>query len=153
MSDELEKTLLEHLQTLARRQSWRASELPTDLSVDVVRVLDGRGWIESRPWVLPGVLGKSGEEPIPDGNRWITGVTGLDIAKGWDGVFAKTRQRPDLAWETRVSEKGKAELAKRMVTGTSCSVRRIALWLVNHIVATLIAGVLLAALLAWFGLG
>ncbi len=98
------------LQKLSERDSWRLTELPDGCVVDEIRVLDSHGWIQVRKWVSPGVVGKSGEDPVPEGDCWFSGVTHSDIAGAWDGVFEKARRRPDLAWEIRVSEKGSLHL-------------------------------------------
>ncbi len=58
--------------------------------------------------------------------------------------------------ELRVSAKGKARLAELEAAGTAGHVRRIASWLLGHIVVvivTVIGGVLLVLVLRCVGLG
>ncbi len=114
--DPAERSLLVYLRALARRASWRLTELPDEAAfplVDMVRMLDVRGWIDARRWLHPGVLCKSGHEPIPNGDIWSKCTDGVGSPiNTWEYAFALSRDRPSLACEIRVSERGRASLAE-----------------------------------------
>lgn len=105
------------LRVLAGAESWRFTELPIGISLDVLRVLDVDGFIEVHSW---GAFTKCDERGHaiggfdygPMGARWYSPTAQPMIGGDWEMIARKALDEPRTAVEIRVSALGKAELAK-----------------------------------------
>lgn len=109
-----------HMQKLAERESWRTNELPEELTVDILRIMDGRGLIQFRTWER----GEPNPQPHvnPDPTKmvlrpqkysdWFSPSLQPRYGGDLDNVLAKGENDPELAPGIRVSEHGRAKLAE-----------------------------------------
>lgn len=116
----------EHLKALAQRLSWRIRELPSEITDDVLRVLDERGWVEFRLWerVDPNPKPLVNSDPAtfvvrPDDYcGWFSPRKDPRIVGDLSAVLASGANDPELSPEVRVSECGKAAVAELAVALT-----------------------------------
>jgi len=105
----------EHLEFLAKQESWRLSELPESVANErVLRSLDVKGWIEVRTWFMQNVTTDPSDPkpctPVPSLLGWFSLSKNTSRAGGWEKIIGKSKCDPDCAAEIRLTELGKFEL-------------------------------------------
>lgn len=154
MPDEQQLLLL--LRTLSQCPQWDIRQLPADITWDVLRCFDAHGWVQLQTTAV-----ENGRERVVC--RWFSAMRCSGTAGDWDIIFRNyigTRAGfSDRTCYVRLTDVAKATLTEEDIAkvpsaaGPSGYGGRMASWVLTHIVGTLIAGVLLTALLAWLGLG
>lgn len=116
--------LLSFVRTLSKDSSWRINELPPTFSEDVLRALDGRGWIEVGLWHRPDLNENAPEDPVwgepcldrdtgwysPQRARNVTNRRSPDDE--WSALFRLYGRESDLPFGIRATSVGKGALAE-----------------------------------------
>ncbi|MCW5756074.1 MAG: helix-turn-helix domain-containing protein [Phycisphaeraceae bacterium] len=106
------------LRALAERESWELDDLPEGIGLDVLRALDGKGFIELQSWHRQNTTATPWAPPTwewqPSPFGWKAPIRdGRDILGDWAMVWAEGRARSE--WErpylVRVTDLGRAHLA------------------------------------------
>ncbi|MFN0132733.1 MAG: hypothetical protein ACKVW3_09430 [Phycisphaerales bacterium] len=104
------------LKKLGTQESWRLTSLPKGVTVDVMRVLDTDGYVEVRGWYLKntrtGPHDPNPMAPRPSDVGWYSPTAAPLVFGTWDQLFEKSAKDVRTAAEVRISEKGKAKLAR-----------------------------------------
>ncbi len=119
------------LRLLDTRPSWRLNELPPDVTIDVLRVLDADGLIEVCAWYRQNETTdpRRPKPLVPKRSNlgWVSPVANPSRLGTWDRLWEESTREPEVAAEVRITERGKAELAKQnLEKGTGESTRKTA---------------------------
>ena len=101
---------------LSEKDFWLVTELPSNIDADLLRCLDDRGLIESRFVVMQNQQ-KHGGDSTPSSrspSAWFSPIQKPDMAGGWNEILSKREKNEwNHPFEVRISERGRAELARR----------------------------------------
>lgn len=103
------------LKALGEREVWGVDELPVGVDVDVLRCLDTNGFVEARGCWMQNKQKYPGDPtpPTPGHGQWCSPLNSPQIAGQWAVILLKqARDTWNHPYEVRVSERGRAELAR-----------------------------------------
>lgn len=118
------KDPLQYLKTLARRPEWRISDLPSEITEDVLCVLDGNHWVVFRIWHLDDPNPQPFEDgdpstyvPMPVIRQWFSPRWDSSMQLNMADLFADHRGDSTLSPEVRITKSGQYELALQRIGG------------------------------------
>ncbi len=109
--------LIPHVRALGSRSSWRRSQLPPQISREVLNQLNDARLIETRLWGRQGHDGHTTETPVPliwvtPRSGWFVVADDYTIAGTLDEVLAHREYQGDCEPEFKLSQPGQNLLHK-----------------------------------------
>lgn len=103
------------LLALGERKVWKVDQLPLSADIDVLRCLDAEEMVEVRyvTAVNGGRAADGTRELHPQPSAWFSPMRRPEMAGGWETILRPQKfDERNLPSELRVSERGRAELAR-----------------------------------------
>jgi hypothetical protein len=110
------------LKQLGERELWGVDELPAGIDVDLLRGLDASELVEARSVVMQNQKKYPGDPtpPSPSPSGWFSPMRNPSMVGGWGAIMSnRTRSMWKHPCELRVSERGRAELARMRRAATA----------------------------------